>query len=531
VSFIFILKKEGYFLMANYRIIKIDIKDLLVNVYNPRFDPVEAQHEAISEMVLDQNDKLYRLAIDILQSGLNPSDLPIVSPYLSNEEKYVVLEGNRRVTTLKILHNPELIKSKQNLHSKFCELRESYSQNIITSIDCVVFGNDEDAYHWIDLKHTGEKQGIGTVRWNATQVKRFQISRGKSSVALQLLEYSKRLTFQNPEVSLGFDSISITNLERLIGDPLVRNLLGIEIDKGKIYCYISESEFQKGLQKIISDLSLKRINVNDIRSKSDRAKYIENFKSYEIPNNSEPYEESWLLSNKNIEGKAIDAPTIFDFSSLEEEDSIDSSIEYSSGIVQQEIENKNELEQEQVIKHEEVNQSVTEININNTEGARSTEINSIPKQRSIRLSTKRKGLIPSGCILKIDHPRINQIYRELKSLNVDDYTNSAAILLRVFLELSLDHFIESEEIQNVDIDKPLITKIQKTADFFLEKKILTKHQLKPVRTSISTTDNILSTNTLNAYVHNKDFIPKATELKITWDNLQKFVESLWKKED
>jgi len=32
---------------------------------------------------------------------------------------------------------------------------------------------------------------------------------------------------------------------------------------------------------------------------------------------------------------------------------------------------------------------------------------------------------------------------------------------------------------------------------------------------------------LNAYVHNQNFYPSASELKTSWDNLEPFIEKLW----
>lgn len=81
---------------------------LFVNTENYRFEPLTSQKEAIDKMIEDQGEKLYNLASDIMEFGLSPVDLIQVT--LSGEEnKYIVLEGNRRVTSLKLLNNPSLI--------------------------------------------------------------------------------------------------------------------------------------------------------------------------------------------------------------------------------------------------------------------------------------------------------------------------------------------------------------------------------------------------------------------------------------
>jgi len=93
--------------MAINRTIKIE--DLLINPENFRFEPFASQKEAIDRMVADQNDKLFNLAEHILDNGLNPNDKIQVVVSNHDPSKYIVLEGNRRTVTLKLLEHPALI--------------------------------------------------------------------------------------------------------------------------------------------------------------------------------------------------------------------------------------------------------------------------------------------------------------------------------------------------------------------------------------------------------------------------------------
>jgi hypothetical protein len=60
---------------------EIKISDLLLNSENPRFDPVKHQTEAIRAMLEDQKDKLITLAMHIIEFGLNPTDIPLITPF------------------------------------------------------------------------------------------------------------------------------------------------------------------------------------------------------------------------------------------------------------------------------------------------------------------------------------------------------------------------------------------------------------------------------------------------------------------
>ncbi len=89
----------------------IKLTSLFVNTENYRFEPLSSQKEAIDKMIEDQGDKLYSLVDDIVTNGLSPVDLIIVTPN-EDSNKYVVLEGNRRITSLKLLN----LKSASNLN-------------------------------------------------------------------------------------------------------------------------------------------------------------------------------------------------------------------------------------------------------------------------------------------------------------------------------------------------------------------------------------------------------------------------------
>ena len=110
----------------------IKLTSLFVNTENYRFEPLSSQKEAIDKMIEDQGDKLYSLVDDIVTNGLSPVDLIIVTPN-EDSNKYVVLEGNRRITSLKLLNNPTLIDDKYSpLRKKFQKLHFLYLQPIIT---------------------------------------------------------------------------------------------------------------------------------------------------------------------------------------------------------------------------------------------------------------------------------------------------------------------------------------------------------------------------------------------------------------
>lgn len=135
-------------------------------------------------------------------------------------------------------------------------------------------------------------------------------------------------------------------------------------------------------------------------------------------------------------------------------------------------------------------------------------------------------LIPSTCVLKIKHPRINKIYRELRGLQVKGFENACAITFRVFLELSVEEYARAKSIV-IHKDDKLVGKIKKVADYIQSHGLMSSDELKPIRVACSSRHNLVSTNTLNAYVHNPNLNPKADDLKLTWDDFETFFNTIW----
>lgn len=143
--------------------------DLLIDEQNPRIPlPNAGQHKALQSMANLQQAKLQRLAEHIVANhGTNPAELPIVMPFKDDLNRYVVLEGNRRLAALRVLENPELIVNSVDpaILKAIRRLSKSYLANPIEQVTCLVVKNREEARPWIELRHTGENEGAGIVRW------------------------------------------------------------------------------------------------------------------------------------------------------------------------------------------------------------------------------------------------------------------------------------------------------------------------------------------------------------------------------
>jgi len=143
----------------------------------------------------------------------------------------------------------------------------------------------------------------------------------------------------------------------------------------------------------------------------------------------------------------------------------------------------------------------------------------------------RKKLIPRNCTIKISNAKVNKIYHELMGMDIVKYTNGGAVLFRVFVELSVDSYIEKHRLASTP------SAAKSNMNFQQKMNVVANHLTtinqadsaicKGVKAAIKDPNDILGIDTWHAYVHNNRFAPKASNLIITWDNMQDFMVILW----
>ena len=146
---------------------------------------------------------------------------------------------------------------------------------------------------------------------------------------------------------------------------------------------------------------------------------------------------------------------------------------------------------------------------------------------------QRTTLIPKSVQLEIGNPKINKIFEELKKIPVRKYPNASSVMLRVFLELSVDVYLEKNNMVNNGAltacasKEDLQGKVKRVINRLEQKKEINADLSKGIRTEIKDKSSVLSIESLNAYVHSEFFHPKVDNLLIGWDNIEQFFVKLW----
>ena len=465
------------------KIKEIGINDLFFDVQNARYggEVVENQREAITKMfqIKDMDKKIYNLATHIATHGLDPSELPLALPFkpeIGGPSKYLVPEGNRRILAIKLLHNPNL--SPLNSYArKFAVLSTAKVKRSMSTVQCSVLSDRKTADLWVDIKHTGQNDGVGRVDWDgrATDAHRERTGKQKST-GRQVLDYIAADKSFSSQIRSKIDQIDITNLTRLFQGSPAKIAFGLVQKNGVLHSAVPLDELRRVIEFVADQMLDNDFNVKQIYHKEDQEKFIKD----KIPKDILPVDESFLGKDKTWQISNLDAKILT-------------------------------KEQKKGTHPRVINKSV----------------------QSKRQSQDRMFLIDFS--LRISSRRINQIYGELKrQLKVHDTPNAVSVLFRVFLELSCDWYIRKGPLKRKDNGKlvasgdSLKVKVENIAHDLQEKNFLDREQATVIRKVASSDDEIVSVDSLNKYIHSSALSPNPKDLNRLMDNWAPLFQAIWK---
>lgn len=232
--------------------------ELIVNAGNPRLAETSlGQRDALRAIAADQGRKLLVLARSVVAHGLNPSELSIVTPFHDDLNRYLVLEGNRRLAVLRALENPEAIQGAVDdvTLRGVRELSHQYQQAPVERVPCIKVETEEEkaeARYWIKLRHTGENEGAGVVGWSTDQQERYTAREGGLRIHSLVLNYLEKHGHITPETR---KAIPITTLRRLLETPAIRAKVGVELRSGELFLVGDPKRVVRALLYLITDIT------------------------------------------------------------------------------------------------------------------------------------------------------------------------------------------------------------------------------------------------------------------------------------
>lgn len=444
--------------------LKLDSLDL----ENPRIILATDQRDAMQKILDEQKVKLINLAESIAVRGFSPMDRCLVLRSHLRAGKFIVLEGNRRILSAKLLKSPTLIHSLAMSHAfrkRLLKASAKFDPKDVEPVDCYEVKDRAEGNDWIRQRHKGEDSGRGIVDWSAMASSRFA---GRDA-ALQALEfvlgYAGLSETQKDQIN---NAKFISTLDRLLSTPTVRAAIGLEITAGKLTTELPADEAIKPLKRIVLDLADKEINVNDVKTKDQQNSYVAQLKHVDRAD----------LTKKTGTPVAIDEMRARDFKSK-----------------------------------------------------------STPPAKKVKTpkTPPRSTLVPRACKLNVTNAKIAGIFGELRTLQLSKHVHAIGVLLRCFVEMSVDEYLTTiakipltttNPANNQKKEKYLKTKMKEAIDHLIASGA-TEKEFKGVRMAMNDPSNPFSIETLHAYIHDRFFTPIDTHLRTAWDNAQPLFEKIW----
>lgn len=451
---------------------ELPLSALILDLRNARLkDPQANQPAALLALARQEGKKLLELARSIVDQGrLDPLSPMGVVPSPDNPLEYIVVEGNRRLVALKGLETPAVIAAAFNARDQriLQKLAERYRGNPIHTVRCAVFDTEPESTEWIKLRHDGQSGGAGLVQWGSDEKDRFRARHEAQprSPAGQIIDFVESRGLLSDAAKNSRRGI-LSNLERMLSSRALCDVLGVSVAPGGKALLMHYPAEEVAK-------SLTRV-VEDLKTGVTKVGDIYYAPDREAFAHRFPESDRPRSSTRLVGPVPLGADTASAMPAKPK-----------------------------------------------TKGGKREKPPTPPVPRST--------VIPPNCRLNIPALRTNLIYHELLRLQLSEVINSCAVMLRVFLELSADDYVEREKLLSDPQMKntPLSKKLHLVAADLRSKGKISL-LLQEAIDDVADRSKVLATSavTFNAYVHNPYKHPQADDLRSAWDELQPFVEAIW----
>lgn len=454
----------------------VPVAHLLLDEGNPRLPLLQnGQPATLHAMAKAQGSKLRFLAEDIARYGLDPSYRLIVMPSDTTPGRFIVLDGNRRLTAIRALEDPDEVQGvvSRSVLNALRDLSPGYLASPVMLTECLVVGERAEADHWIELRHTGQHRGAGVVGWASGEASRFRARRsGKPDIATQALDFLEARGDISPEFR---GDVPASTLGRLLGTRDVRPLVGFDTRGGRFTPTGDEAALADKLLQVTKDLASGAVGVGDLYSSKQRVEYAER-----------------LADGVGITNLTPEQPP------------------------------------EPTIVTEPPRLSLVDANDDGRAVIPEAQV-SLPGIRGPRVSVRERDLlIPPSFRMNVTVPRLRKLESEIRNLPLSQYPNANAVLFRVFLELTADEYIDRAELTAVNIDSRLPAKLNAVTSDLVQSALLSDQEAQPVRRAAQASSyEGIGTLLMNQWIHNRYMFPSASELRTGWDNFQPWFRAIW----
>ena len=256
-----------------YRLLPLSA--LLVNRANDRHGELENETAAFAWLFNNREQHMKNLAKDIAETG-EIYEPPLVAP---EGDKFLVFDGNRRVTCLKVLDDPQKAPNAE-LQRYFVDLRTNSHAGLPDRIQCQVESDRERIDEILFRRHTGSQSGVGQSTWDDRTKANFVNRTGKGSAISVADEIERKLATAG--LLPGRRKIPRSTLNRLLSSEAFRNRVGFSINRGRFDFTHQEPVVLKALARITDDLAHKKVVLGNLWDVDGKRAYLDRLENENV---------------------------------------------------------------------------------------------------------------------------------------------------------------------------------------------------------------------------------------------------------
>lgn len=446
--------------------LELNVDELLLDHQNPRIGRVSSQAEALRS-IIDLDHRHFRTMMESIRDhGLDPGD----AFYIIAEEgfeDYIVVDGNRRLSALKVLREPNLLQATgidDRLRSRLLSVAQSFDSKNIETVNCVLFDSREAANDWILRRHGRGMDGEARIFWGTLEIQRFQ----KDQTILDVIDFVERnSTFTDERWSQIKAAVEKkpSVLKRFIDSKPVKQLLGYStsnVEGEMVPSFSAEPEQTLNvLSQIFEDIADGEIDTRTHNKADDIQSYVD-----DLPKTS---------SAKGKKQRAL-------------------SKKFRETLVTSEK---------------------PQPRLQQAEPAP-------PAAKQTKVKPPRPCLAPSRHPFKQPlQTKAQRLLYEASKAKLKEMPLACAFILRAFLQHTIDLYMDDHKLPMFDTKKnvPFDLKHRATTvlDHLVKAKTATAYDLRGVRRTLTNPTDPVSIQALNDYHHNPFHIPSGDNLRSAWD--------------
>lgn len=118
--------------------------------------------------------------------------------------------------------------------------------------------------------------------------------------------------------------------------------------------------------------------------------------------------------------------------------------------------------------------------------------------------------------------RLRAVWEELQGLSLRDHPNAVSALMRILVELSIEHYLAEHGINAAD---NLSRKVGAASNHLRQRQVIDQAYFDELE-RIRQNDQLISVASMQRYIHSPDFAPMENELRTYWNRLGRFLVAI-----